>query len=122
MKKSEIIYFLLFSLLFYTCFAYAEKEVKESSDKSFTSSITENARNVKTKTKKRIFDVLDISLKSIAAEKARLLYNEHEPTPEEIEEEEIRKAFFKSTKKLRPKYKGRPTKKEGRKLREILDK
>ncbi|MBN2013366.1 RNA-binding S4 domain-containing protein [candidate division KSB1 bacterium] len=72
---------------------------------------------VRMKQKRRTFDILDISTKSISAEKARLLYHEHEPTPEEIEEEALRKAMFSATNKFKPKYKGRPTKKEGRTLR-----
>ena len=75
--------------------------------------------SVKYKWKKRIFDVLDISHKSLPVAKARLLYNEHEPTLAEIEAEDQRKLFYQASKKLHPKYKGRPTKKEGRKLRRI---
>ena len=74
---------------------------------------------VRFKYKRRKFDVLHLSLKSISTEKARLLYHEHEPTPEEVTEEEIRKAMFAATKQFRPKYKGRPTKKERRRLRDF---
>ena len=71
---------------------------------------------VKYKFHKRNLDILDIASKSISAEKARLLYNEHELTKEEIEADEMRKVLYKATKQFRPKYKGRPTKKERRKL------
>jgi ribosome-associated heat shock protein Hsp15 len=74
---------------------------------------------VKTKWKTRTFDVLDISHKSIAAAQARLLYHEHPPTPEEVEAEELRSMLYKSGKSFRPKYKGRPTKKEGRAIRRL---
>ncbi len=74
---------------------------------------------VKTKWKTRTFDVLDISTKSIAAAQARLLYHEHPPTPEEVEAEELRAMLYKSGKSMRPKYKGRPTKKEGRAIRKL---
>ena len=74
---------------------------------------------VKTKWKTRTFDVLDISHKSIAAAQARLLYHEHPPTPEEVEAEELRAMLYKSGKSSRPKYKGRPTKKEGRAIRKL---
>jgi len=71
---------------------------------------------VRVKTVKRTFDVLDIAHKSISAEKARLLYHEHALSEAEVEELELRKAFFKSIKKMKPKYKGRPTKKERRQI------
>ncbi|MBD3288824.1 hypothetical protein GF337_08490 [candidate division KSB1 bacterium] len=74
---------------------------------------------VKTKWKTRHFDVLGLSHKSIAAAQARLLYHEHPPTPEEVEAEELRAMLYKSGKRLRPKYKGRPTKKEGRAIRKL---
>lgn len=74
---------------------------------------------VKTKWKTRTFDVLDMSNKSIAAALAKLLYREHEPTPEEVEEEELRAMFFRARKGQRYKYKGRPTKKNGRALRKL---
>ena len=57
--------------------------------------------------------------KSIPAAQARLLYHEHPPTPEEVEAEELRAMLYKSGKSLRPKYKGRPTKKEGRAIRKM---
>ncbi len=72
---------------------------------------------VKAKLRKRTLDVLGVEHRSISAEKARLLYHEHPPTPEEAEAEELRKAFFKSMKGMRPKYKGRPTKKDRRQIR-----
>ncbi len=59
---------------------------------------------VRFKYKRRTFDVLGISLKSISAEKARLLYHEHPPTPEEVKEDELRKAIYASTKQFKPKF------------------
>ena len=74
---------------------------------------------VKSKWRTKTFDVLDISAKSLAAPQARLLYHEHEPTAEEIEAEELRALYFKSSKNLRHKFKGRPTKREGRNFRKL---
>ena len=74
---------------------------------------------IKFKWKKRTFDVLDISHKSLAAANARLLYREHELSPEEQETEEQRALLFRSSKQLRPKYKGRPTKKDRRRIKKI---
>ena len=72
--------------------------------------------SVKFKWRTRTFDILDIVQKSIKAEEARKLYREHEPTPEEQEAEDIRSLFYQAAKKHRPKYKGRPTKKERREI------
>ena len=72
--------------------------------------------SVKFKWRARTFDILDIVQKSIKAEEAKKLYREHEPTPEEQEAEDIRSLFYRAAKKQRPKYKGRPTKKERREM------
>ncbi len=72
--------------------------------------------SVKLKWRTRTFDILDIVQKSIKAEEAKLLYHEHEITPEEKEEEDIRSLFYQAAKSQRPKYKGRPTKKERREM------
>jgi ribosome-associated heat shock protein Hsp15 len=72
--------------------------------------------SVKLKWRTRTFDILDIVQKSIKAEEAKLLYHEHELTPEEKEEEDIRSLFYQAAKSQRPKYKGRPTKKERREM------
>lgn len=64
----------------------------------------------------RTFDVLDVVQKSVKAEQARSLYHEHELTPEEKEQEELRSLFYQASKSQRPKFKGRPTKKERREL------
>ncbi|MDZ7263885.1 MAG: RNA-binding S4 domain-containing protein [candidate division KSB1 bacterium] len=80
---------------------------------------------VKTKWRTRTFDILGIVQKNVRAEEARLLYREHELTPEEKEAEDIRSLFYQAAKSQRPKYKGRPTKKERRemeKFRGRLDK
>jgi len=73
---------------------------------------------VKTKWHKRTFDVLNISFKSLPAAEAKLLYREHELSPQEKEMEEQRAMMFQASKKLKPKYKGRPTKK----VRRMIDK
>lgn len=74
---------------------------------------------VKIKWKTRRFDVLDIVQKSIKADQAKLLYHEHEPTPEEKEQEDIRSLFYQASRMSRPKFKGRPTKKERRELEKL---
>lgn len=78
--------------------------------------------SVKYKWQTRIFDVLDIVQKSIKAEEARELYREHELSPEEKEEEDIRSLFYQSARTHRPKYKGRPTKKERREMEKFRGK
>ena len=77
---------------------------------------------VRIKSRSRTFDVLDIVNKSIKAADARLLYREHELSAEEKEAEDIRNLFYKSTKMNRPKFKGRPTKKERREMDKLRDK
>ena len=72
--------------------------------------------SVKYKWRSRTFDVLDIVQKSIKAEEARKLYREHELSVEEQQEEDIRSLFYQAAKSHRPKYKGRPTKKERREM------
>ncbi len=72
--------------------------------------------SIKFKWRTRTFDVLDVVQKSVKAEQARLLYHEHELTPEEKEQEELRSLFYQAAKSQRPKFKGRPTKKERREL------
>jgi ribosome-associated heat shock protein Hsp15 len=71
---------------------------------------------VKFKWRTRTFDILDIVQKSIKAEEAKKLYHEHELAPEEKEAEDIRSLFYQAAKTNRPKYKGRPTKKERREM------
>lgn len=72
--------------------------------------------SVKFKWRIRTFDILDIVHKSVKAENARLLYREHELTQEEQEQQDIRSLFYQAAKSQRPKYKGRPTKKERREI------
>ena len=74
---------------------------------------------VKFKWRKRTFDVLDISNRSLAAANARLLYREHELSPEEKAIEEQRLLLLKSGKQVRPTFKGRPTKKDRRTITKI---
>lgn len=71
---------------------------------------------VKLKWRTRTFEILDIVSKNLRAEEARLLYREQELTPEEKEAEDIRSLFYQAAKSQRPKYKGRPTKKERREM------
>ena len=77
--------------------------------------------SVKFKWRTRTFDILDIVQKSIKAEAAKNLYREHELSPEEKEAEDIRSLFYQAAKSHRPKYKGRPTKKERRDLEKFRD-
>jgi len=72
--------------------------------------------SVKFKWRTRTFDIVDIVHKSIKAADAKLLYQEHELSPEKKEDEDIRSLFYQAAKSNRPKYKGRPTKKERREL------
>ncbi len=60
-------------------------------------------------------EVLQLCNKSIAAAQARLLYELHvqERTPEE---EALMRLFATAVKRIKPAYKGRPTKKERRRL------
>lgn len=71
---------------------------------------------VKMKWRTRTFDILDIVQKNVRSDEARLLYREHELSPEEKEAEDIRSLFYQAAKSHRPKYKGRPTKKERREM------
>ncbi len=77
---------------------------------------------IKFKWRTRTFDVLNIVTKSIKAADARLLYHEHEPTCEEKAADELRSLFYQSSRLNRPKYKGRPTKKERRELDKFRNK
>jgi ribosome-associated heat shock protein Hsp15 len=60
-------------------------------------------------------EVVQLCIKSIAAAQARLLYTLHtrETSPEE---QELMKLFSEAVKRVKPAYKGRPTKRERRKL------
>lgn len=74
---------------------------------------------VKFKWKKRSYDVLDITNKSLPKESAKLLFKEHELSQEDKELEQQRELFYKSSRQLRPKFKGKPTKKDRRQLRKV---
>jgi ribosome-associated heat shock protein Hsp15 len=65
----------------------------------------------------RTFDVLQVADRSLPAEKAKELYHEHQPelSPESQELLEL----FRQTKSARPPFKGRPTKKERRRLERL---
>lgn len=71
---------------------------------------------VKYKSHERRFTVLGVTNKSISHTQARLLYQEHELTAAEKEELELRQMMFKAGASFRPKYKGRPTKRERRRM------
>ncbi|MCR4439899.1 MAG: RNA-binding S4 domain-containing protein [bacterium] len=65
----------------------------------------------------RTFDVLQVTAKSLSAEKARELYREHqqELSPESQELLEL----YQRARRVRPPFKGRPTKKERRRLERL---
>lgn len=63
-------------------------------------------------------DVLGISQKSISAADAKLLYNLHQPKLSE-ESKDLMAIFAESVKAAKPKYKGRPTKKDRRRLERL---
>jgi ribosome-associated heat shock protein Hsp15 len=71
---------------------------------------------VKYKSHERRFTVLGVTHKSISHTQARLLYQEHELTAAEKEELELRQMMFKAGANFKPKYKGRPTKRERRQM------
>lgn len=70
---------------------------------------------LKQKNTYRTFEVMGISQRSIAAEKARELYKEEVIELSE-DSKELMQLYNKMGKNLRPKYKGRPTKKERRNI------
>lgn len=74
---------------------------------------------VKEKTHNRRLDVLEIVHKSVSHQRARELYYEHDLTPEEQEAIAMQKALYQAGARFRPKYKGRPTKRERRRLEEF---
>jgi ribosome-associated heat shock protein Hsp15 len=73
---------------------------------------------IKRKGTYRTFDVLGISSRSISAEKARELYNENVIEISD-ESKELMELFNKATRGMRPKYKGRPTKRERRDISKL---
>lgn len=75
--------------------------------------------SVKYKSHERRFTVLGITNKSISHTQARLLYQEHELTAQEKEELELRQMMYKASASFKPKYKGRPTKRERRRMDEF---
>ena len=78
--------------------------------------------SIKFKWRTRTFDILDIVQRSIKAEDAKKLYFEHEISAEEKEAEDIRSLFYRAAKSHRPKFKGRPTKKERREMEKFRGK
>lgn len=72
--------------------------------------------SLKHKSHTRTFDVVDLSAKNVSHQEARKLYREHELSAEEKEALEIQQMLYKAGASFRPKYKGRPTKRERRQL------
>ncbi|MBN2356442.1 RNA-binding S4 domain-containing protein [candidate division KSB1 bacterium] len=62
--------------------------------------------------------ILGLSLRSVAARDARTLYEVREKEMSE-EEKELLRLFDQAAKKIRPKYKGRPTKRDRRRLEKL---
>jgi len=75
--------------------------------------------SVRLKFQTRTLDVADIVHKSISNEKAKSLYHEHELSDAEKEELEIKKQMFYESRKIKPKFKGRPTKKDRRTIKKL---
>ncbi len=65
-------------------------------------------------------DILGISQKSISGTDAKLLYNLHQPKLSE-ESKDLLAFYQESVKEIKPKYKGRPTKKDRRRLERLKD-
>jgi ribosome-associated heat shock protein Hsp15 len=74
---------------------------------------------IKEKTHSRRLDVLEIVHKSVSHQRARELYFEHDLTPEEKETISLQKALYQAGAHFRPKFKGRPTKRERRRLEDF---
>ena len=91
-----------------------EKSCKAAKTVKVGDSIT-----VKFKFKKRTYDILELTSKSISKEKAKLLYFEHEPSEDEKLIEEQREMIYRASRNAHPKFRGRPTKKERRKFTNI---
>jgi ribosome-associated heat shock protein Hsp15 len=70
---------------------------------------------VKSRSKYRTFDVLEIVHKNVSNKDAKLLYNEHTPILSD-EAKEMHQLLQELDKQGRRKFKGRPTKKERRKM------
>jgi len=71
---------------------------------------------IKFKLHHRTLDVLELVTKQVSHAQARTLYREHELSPAEQEALELQQQLFKASAKHRPKYKGRPTKRERRRF------
>jgi ribosome-associated heat shock protein Hsp15 len=73
---------------------------------------------IKYKSHQRALDVLQIVNRNVSHAAARLLYQEHELSPAEKEALELHQLIYRAESKQRPKFKGRPTKRERRKFEE----
>jgi ribosome-associated heat shock protein Hsp15 len=69
----------------------------------------------------RDIEVLALAQRGLPPAEARKLYHEEEKQPLSRENEELLALFKKVQKKVRPKFKGRPTKKERRELEKLRD-
>lgn len=69
----------------------------------------------------RNLEVLGLAERGLPAVEARKLYQEEVSQPLSQEEEELIALYRKAEKRARPKYKGRPTKRERRKLEKLRD-
>lgn len=67
----------------------------------------------------RTLDVVDIVSKSISAELAKQLYHEHDLSEEEKQAVELKKQMYMESRKLKPRFKGRPTKKDRRQFKNL---
>ena len=71
--------------------------------------------------KYRSFQILGIIKRNVSAQYARELYEETTSLDEDPEQQELIRLTLKSQKQHKPQYKGRPTKKERRKLTQWAD-
>ena len=76
---------------------------------------------VRYKSHQRKFDIVEIANRNLPHAEARKLYREHELTADEKKALEMRQLLFQAAGKFKPKYKGRPTKKERRKLEQFKE-
>ncbi|MCI0513973.1 RNA-binding S4 domain-containing protein [candidate division KSB1 bacterium] len=71
---------------------------------------------IKYKLHQRTVDVLQIVNRNVSHAEARTVYQEHELSAAEKEALELRQLVYRAESKKRPKFKGRPTKRERRKF------
>ena len=100
--------------------ACEEKKVKVNGGKAKPAKLIKQGDTIviKHKSSYRTFEVLAISQRGVSAENAKKLYREQAIEISE-ESKELMELFNKSSKKLRVKYKGRPTKRERREITKL---